>query len=69
MGLLRVLLVILLGVLGFQHAERAVVERSMSTLQPPYVPHPMRMATIIAPPIPPLPPPPPPSPFKVAGAT
>ena len=67
MDILRIVLVLLLGALGFEQAERALIARSMSTLQPPWRPNPMRVATIIPPPLPP--PPPPPSPYEVPGAT
>jgi hypothetical protein len=59
MGLLRVLLVILLGVLGFVHAERAVIAHSMSGLRPPEQPAAMQALAAFPPPRPPAPPPPP----------
>ena len=59
MGILRVLLIVLLGAFGFEHAEQAMVARSTSALAPPFRPHPMRVGmTVILPPIPPPPPPP-----------
>jgi hypothetical protein len=60
MATLRILLVILLGVLGFEYAERAVIAHSMSALRPPEQPAAMQALAVFPPPLPAAPPPPPP---------
>ena len=71
MATLRVLLVLLIGALGFDHAEQTMVARSMSSLMPPFRPNVMRPAFVIPPPRPlltlPLLTPPPPTPVEPGG--